>query len=63
MSAITLGPGGVTGWTGEGAPTSPLWLHDLVPAPGYRAAVAGLGPPPTGIVEQDARGLLGTLLP
>jgi len=63
MSAITLGPGGVTGWTGEGAPTNPLWLHDLVPAPGYRAAVAGLGPPPTGIVEQDARGLLGTLLP
>ena len=43
--------------------TNPLWLHDLVPAPGYRAAVAGLGPPPTGIVEQDARGLLGTLLP
>ena len=58
MSAITLGPGGVTSWTGDSAPSAPVWLRDLHPAPGYRAAVAGLGPPPGALTEHDARGLL-----
>jgi 4'-phosphopantetheinyl transferase len=44
MSAITLGPEGVLGWTGEDAPRDPLWLRDLHPATGYLAAVAGTGP-------------------
>jgi 4'-phosphopantetheinyl transferase len=46
MSAITLGPSGVLGWSGEDAPGEPLWLRDLHPAPGYRAAAAGTGAPP-----------------
>lgn len=43
MSAITLGPAGVLDWTGEDAPSAPLWLADLRPAAGYHAAVAGTG--------------------
>jgi 4'-phosphopantetheinyl transferase len=46
MSDITLGPSGVREWTGEDAPREPLWLRDLHPAHGYRAAVAGTGDPP-----------------
>lgn len=46
MSAITLGPSGVLGWSGDDAPREPLWLRDLRPAAGYRAAVAGTGAPP-----------------
>jgi 4'-phosphopantetheinyl transferase len=46
MSAITLGPSGVLGWSGDDAPRDPLWLRDLHPAAGYRAAVAGTGAPP-----------------
>jgi 4'-phosphopantetheinyl transferase len=52
MSAITLGPSGVLGWTGEDAPSAPTWLRDLHPAPGYRAAVAGFGDPP--IVTEES---------
>lgn len=58
MAAITLGPDGVAGWTGEDAPAGPVWLRDLSPAPGYRAAVAGLGAPPAAVVEHDAGPLL-----
>lgn len=57
MSAITLGPSGVLAWTGEDAPREPLWLADLHPAAGYRAAVAGTGERP-GITEERADGLL-----
>jgi 4'-phosphopantetheinyl transferase len=46
MSAITLGPSGVLDWVGDDAPRDPLWLHDLHPAAGYRAAVAGTGAQP-----------------
>lgn len=59
MSSITLGPAGVAGWTGGGAPEGPVWLHDLdPPAPGYRAAVAGLGPPPSTVRAADGSPLL-----
>jgi 4'-phosphopantetheinyl transferase len=46
MSAITLGPSGVQEWTGADAPSEPVWLRDLYPAPGYRAAAAGFGDAP-----------------
>ena len=58
MTAITLGPDGVEDWCGAGAPAGPVWLRDLQPRPGYRAAVAGLGPPPATVVETDAEPLL-----
>jgi 4'-phosphopantetheinyl transferase len=58
MNAITLGPDGVRGWTGDGAPADPVWLHDLQPAPGYPAAVAGLGEPAPAVVEGDGNVLL-----
>jgi 4'-phosphopantetheinyl transferase len=56
MSAITLAAGGavVEQWAGARAPDGPLWLHDLAPAPGHVAAVAGPGDGPPEIVE--ARG-------
>lgn len=57
MSAITLGPAGVLAWTGDDAPRDPLWLADLHPAAGYRAAVAGTGERP-GITEERGDGLL-----
>jgi 4'-phosphopantetheinyl transferase len=57
MSAITLGPSGVHGWTGEDAPREPLWLRDLYPAPGYRAAVAGFGAAPD-VTEEPGDPLL-----
>ncbi|WP_214405138.1 4'-phosphopantetheinyl transferase family protein [Pseudonocardia lacus] len=58
MSDITLGPDGVLGWVGAGAPTQPVWLRDLRPAPGYAGAVAGLGPDPLAVRESDGDDLL-----
>jgi 4'-phosphopantetheinyl transferase len=57
MSAITLSARGVT-WTGTGAPDGPVWVRDLRPAPGFRAAVAGLGAPPTTLREHAAGELI-----
>jgi 4'-phosphopantetheinyl transferase len=57
MSAITLGPSGVRQWVGADAPDDPVWLHDLHPRPGYRAAVAGVGVAPR-VVEADGVPLL-----
>ena len=57
MSAITLGPEGVLDWTGEDAPSTPLWLADLRPAAGYHAAVAGTGER-LGITERRGDALL-----
>jgi 4'-phosphopantetheinyl transferase len=57
MSAITLGPSGVLAWTGEDAPREPLWLRDLHPAGGYRAAVAGTGATPD-VSEESGDALL-----
>lgn len=57
MASITLGPAGVREWTGPGAPSGPTWLHDLRPAPGYLAAVAGLGTAPA-VVESDGDALI-----
>lgn len=53
MTAITLDGPSVLEWTGRGAPEEPVWLRDLRPAPGYAAALAGLGRAPA-VVE--ARG-------
>ena len=47
---------------GTGAPAGPVWLRDLAPAPGYRAAVAGLGRPPGVVVEHDGPGRCSTRL-
>lgn len=58
MTAITLDAHGVVAWTGQGAPDEPVWLRDLHPAQGYRAAVAGLGVTPSDVVERDGRPLL-----
>jgi 4'-phosphopantetheinyl transferase len=58
MAAITLGPSGVREWTGDGAPARPVWLRDLHPAPGYRAAVAGFGAAAPEVVETDGNPLL-----
>jgi len=63
MDAITLGPDGVLGWTGAGAPTGPVWLRDLRPADGYPAAVAGLGPAPAAVRERDGDAVLQTPTP
>lgn len=55
MSGITLGRDGVASWpTGPG----PVWLHDLDPAPGHPAAVAGLGAVAPVVVEADGDALL-----
>ena len=45
MTAITLAADrpAVERWTGPGAPSGPMWLHDLSPAPDHPAAVAGPG--------------------
>ena len=43
MSSVTLGPGRVQEWTGDGDPGCPMWVHETSPAPGYIAAVAGFG--------------------
>jgi 4'-phosphopantetheinyl transferase len=58
MAAITLGPSGVADWAGDGAPAEPVWLRDLHPGPGYRAAVAGLGAEPDGVRVEDGDALL-----
>lgn len=60
MAAITLDAVGVVAWTGTGAPREPVWLRDLHPAHGYRAAVAGLGAEPARVLERDGRPLLAT---
>jgi 4'-phosphopantetheinyl transferase len=60
MTAITLadhGPG-VERWTGPGAPSEPMWLHDLSPAPDHPAAVAGPGKHAPEIVEADGNPVL-----
>ncbi|OLT10875.1 hypothetical protein BJF78_28375 [Pseudonocardia sp. CNS-139] len=62
MSDITLGPSGVVAWTGEGAPAGPVWLRDLRPAPGYRAAIAGLGADPVQVEVADGDALLAGVL-
>jgi 4'-phosphopantetheinyl transferase len=61
MSAITLGPSGLVGWVGDGAPDGPVWLRDLRPAPDCPAAVAGLGPDPVAVRESDGAELLRAL--
>ena len=58
MAAIRLDEHGVTAWTGEGAPSGPVWLRDLSPAGGHRAAVAGLGTAPDHVEERDGQALL-----
>jgi 4'-phosphopantetheinyl transferase len=57
MSAITLDDDGVRDWA-EGAPDGPVWLHDLHPAPGYPAAVAGLGASAPAVVEADGNAVV-----
>ncbi len=58
MTAITLDPDGLRDWTGEGAPSSPVWLRDLLPAPGHPAAVAGLGAVTPSVIETHGDALL-----
>lgn len=60
MTAITLATDGaaVERWTGPGAPTGPMWLHDLTPAPDHPAAVAGPGAHAPEIVERDGDAVL-----
>jgi 4'-phosphopantetheinyl transferase len=53
MSSVTLGPGQVREWTGDGDPGSPMWVHETAPAAGYVAAVAGFGTTAPTVVEQD----------
>ncbi|WP_219418901.1 4'-phosphopantetheinyl transferase family protein [Pseudonocardia nigra] len=53
MAAITLDDHGVREWTGESTPAGPVWVRDLHPAPGYRAAVAGFGALTPEIREAD----------
>lgn len=57
MSAITLGQSGVLDWAGDDAPRDPMWLRDLHPSPGYRAAVAGTGADPD-VTEASGGALL-----
>ena len=45
-------------WTGPGAPSGPMWLHDLSPAPDHPAAVAGPGAQAPEIVEADGDAVL-----
>jgi 4'-phosphopantetheinyl transferase len=63
MAAITLGPSGVAEWTGPGAPQGPVWLRDLRPGRGYRAAVAGLGVEPAELRERDGDAVLAAVAP
>jgi 4'-phosphopantetheinyl transferase len=49
---------GVREWTGDGAPSGPVWLRDLHPSSDYRAAVAGLGTAPPRVDEVDGNALL-----
>ncbi|MGI5129269.1 4'-phosphopantetheinyl transferase family protein [Pseudonocardia sp. CA-107938] len=54
MSSVTLGPGRVQEWTGDGNPGAPMWVHETSPAAGYVAAVAGFGTDVPSVLEQDA---------
>lgn len=59
MSALTLGPGPqLLRWDGDGAPGIPMWVRELSPAPGYRAAVAGPGEHAPGLTVVDGTTLL-----
>jgi 4'-phosphopantetheinyl transferase len=60
MTAITLARHGpvVERWTGPGAPSGPMWLHDLSPAADHPAAVAGPGERAPEIVEADGDAVL-----
>lgn len=60
MTAITLtvDKPGVERWIGPGAPSGPMWLHDLSPVPDHPAAVAGPGAQPPEIVEADGDAVL-----
>ena len=58
MTGITLGPGGLRDWTGDGAPAGGVWLRDLQPAPHYPAALAGLGSTAPTITEEDGTAVL-----
>lgn len=55
MADLTLGDRRVEHWAD--AP-GPIWLHDLEPAPGHPAAVAGLGLVAPPVVEADGDALL-----
>jgi 4'-phosphopantetheinyl transferase len=60
MTAITLAADrpAVERWTGPSAPPGPMWLHDLTPAPGHPAAVAGPGEHAPDVVERDGNAIL-----
>ncbi len=58
MAAITLDASGVREWTGEGAPATAVWLRELSPARGYRAAVAGIGTAAPAVREVDGTAVL-----
>jgi 4'-phosphopantetheinyl transferase len=60
MTDITLSADGsaVEQWTGPDAPTGPVWLHDLSPAPGHPAAVAGPGATAPEVEEADGDAVL-----
>jgi 4'-phosphopantetheinyl transferase len=60
MTDITLAAGdaAVEAWTGDRAPAGPVWLRDLVPAPGHPAAVAGPGADAPDIQEADGDAVL-----
>lgn len=53
MSDITLGTDGAVRWAGR-----QHWVHDLAPAPGHPAALAGPGPAAPDVVEADGDALL-----
>jgi 4'-phosphopantetheinyl transferase len=57
MSEITLAPdgGAVADWP---AGPGPLWVHDLMPAPGHPAAVAGPGRQAPAVTERDGNAVL-----
>jgi 4'-phosphopantetheinyl transferase len=60
MTAITLAVDrpAVQRWAGPGAPSGPMWLHDLSPAADHPAAVAGPGVRAPEIVEADGNAVL-----
>jgi len=53
MSSVTLSPGRVQEWTGDGNPGGPMWVHETAPTAGYVAAVAGFGTQAPAVVEKD----------
>ncbi|WP_338051592.1 4'-phosphopantetheinyl transferase family protein [Pseudonocardia acidicola] len=62
MATITLSPAGnpprVEEWVGNDAPSGPVWLADLLPAPDHPAAVAGFGEQVPAIREADGNAVL-----